>query len=99
MAGSRRRLSILQPLTARLDGTRDFDEHKKLLRVGVLSFVEHDTIILSANSLREVWQSQQLHCERDLIGISNRAASETELAVIALHVCRDGRRARACPFP
>src|SRR5262249_21237886 len=98
MAGSRRRLSILQPLAARFEGTRDLDEHKKLLRVGVLSFVEEDTIILFANSLREVWPLQQLHRERDLISISNRAASETELAVIPLHFCCDARRTCACPF-
>src|SRR6266545_368052 len=99
MAGSRRRLSISQPLIGCLDGTRDLDEHKKLLRVGVLSFVEDDTIILFANSLGQLWQSQQLCCERDLIGISNCAASKTELAVIALHVCGHAGRTRACPFP
>src|SRR5215831_4986497 len=98
MAGSRRRLSILQPLAARFEGTRDLDEHEKLLRVGVLCFVEEDTIILFANSLREVWPLQQLHRERDLISISNRAASETELAVIPLHFCCDARRTCACPF-
>src|SRR4030095_11882166 len=99
MAGSRRRLSISQPLIAGFHGTRDLDEHKKLLRVGVLSFVEDATIILSANSLGELWHSHQLRCERDLIGISNCAASETELAVIALHVCGDARRTRASPSP
>src|SRR4029453_5837731 len=99
MTGSRTRLSISQPLIGRLDGTRDLDEHKKLLRVGVLSFVEDDTIILFANSSGQLWQSQQLCCQRDLIGISNCAASKTELAVIALHVCGDAGCTRACPFP
>ena len=99
MAGSRRRLSLSPPLIGRLDGTRDLEEHKKLLRVGVLRFVENDAVILFANSLGKLRPPHQLHCERDLVGIGDRAAIETEMTIGALYVCRDAGRTRACPFP
>ena len=98
-ARTRRRLSQFEPLTMRFDRPRDFEQNKKLLRIGILSFVDNNAIVFGTNPLRHFRQTQQAGRERDLVRISDRATSETELAIITLHFRGHARRARACPFP
>src|SRR4030095_10164311 len=66
---------VLKQLAGSLYGPRDFEQNKKLLWIGVLSFVDNDTIILLTNALRHVRQTQQFGRGCDLIRVSDCAAS------------------------
>src|ERR1700730_226519 len=65
----------LKPLSGSLHRPRDFEQNKKLLGIGVLSFVDNDTIILLTDALRHVRQTQQFGRECDLIRVSDCAAT------------------------
>src|SRR5207244_2821546 len=77
----RRRLSILEPFARRVRRPRDFEKNKELLRIGVLSLVENDPVILFTNTLCDVWQTEQFSSERDLIGIGDRPAGASKIAI------------------
>ena len=89
VARLRRRLSILHETARCFRWSRDFDKHKKLLRICVLRFVEQDAMIIFANAPRDVRQPHQLARERDLVRVRNRATREAKIPIIALHFCRD----------
>src|SRR5690349_16634235 len=55
--------------------SRDFEQHKKLLRIGALSFIENYAIMFLANPLRHIRQTQQFSREGDLVAISDRTMS------------------------
>src|ERR1700730_5385344 len=75
-AGRRRVIAFgLKPLSGSLHRPRDFEQNKKLLGIGVLSFVDNDTIILLTDALRHVRQTQQFGRECDLIRVSDCAAT------------------------
>src|SRR4029077_16194042 len=97
MAGPRRIGFGLEPLGRRIRRPRDFEKDKELLRVGVLSLIENDAVILFANALRDVWQTEQFGGERDLIGIRDRAARESKVAIITLYVRCHAGSARVRP--
>src|SRR6266566_3927053 len=100
VAGRRRVLAFgLKPFAGSARRPGDFEQNKKLLRIGILSFIEKNAIILLTNPLHHVWETQQFGRQRDLIVISDRAMSQAELAIIALHFRGQARRAPACPFP
>src|SRR6266404_339900 len=97
-ARRRRCFSIFKPFTRRVRRPRDFEKNKELLRIGVLSLIENDAVIFFTNTLRDIWQTEQFGGERDLIGVSDRAARESKVPIIALHVRGHAGSARARPF-
>src|SRR5881396_2693100 len=93
VAGRRRVIAFgLNPF-AGAHGPGDFEQNKKLLGIGILSLIEKNAIILLTNALHHVWETQQFGRQRDLILISDRAMSQAELAIIALHFRGQARRA------
>src|SRR5207237_9322836 len=72
-------------------------EHKKLLRIGVLRFIENNAIILFANAPGYIRKPHQFSGERDLIGVPHQTALESKLAVIALHFGSNAKRTRVHP--
>ena len=98
MADSRWELSIFQPFAGRLWRPRYFHENEELLRIGVLRLVQDDAIIFLTDAFCNIRNAQQFRGERDLIGISDRAACESKVAVIALHFRGHTRCARARPI-
>src|SRR5262249_43842655 len=76
---------IFEPGAAGFQGSRDFQEHKKLLRIGVLRFVEDNSIVFFANALGYIRKPHQFSCQRNLIGVRDETSLEAKLAIIALH--------------
>ena len=68
-----------------------------MLRVGVLRFVQDDAIIFLPNSPNDIRLANQLDRKRNLIGIGDDAALKTEIAISALHLRRDTKRAGVHP--
>src|SRR5437879_4031323 len=97
-ARRRRCFSIFKPFTRRVRRPRDFEKNKELLRIGVLSLIENDAVIVFTNTLRDIWQTERFGSERNLIGIRDRAAGEAKIAIIALPVPCHAGRARARPY-
>src|ERR1700732_3684038 len=79
----------LKPASGRVGWPRDFQQYRKLCRIGVLRFIENHAEILFAHSLRRSRVLKQLICKRDLIGIRNNSSFQTKIAVVALNFHRD----------
>ena len=89
---------IFHPSAGCFRGARDLQQHKKLLRISVLRFVENDAVIIFANAAHYLWKPREFSSERDLVGIFDEAALESEFAVIALHFSSNTESARIDPI-
>ena len=85
VAGARRFGARLKPAAVGFGWPRQFEQNGELRWVGILRFVENDAEVLLAHAARGGRMLQQFICERDLIRVSDDAALQAEIAVIALH--------------
>ena len=98
VARPRRRLRLLRPETARGRRPRDLEEDAELLRGGVLRFVEDDPIMFLAYPPNDIRLAHERAGQRHLIRVSDQAALETEIAIRALHLRGDTKRAGVHPL-
>src|SRR5204863_4530284 len=91
-------LSCFQPLTSRLRRPRCWHENAELWRIGVRRLVGSGAIIFLTEAFCNIRDAQQFRGERDLIGISDRAACESKVAIITLHFRSHARCAPTRPI-
>ena len=84
-SGARRINFCLEPAAGRVGRSRHFQQNGKLRGIGILRFVENDDGIELTNAARRFRMLQEFIGERDLVVISDDAALEAEVAIIALH--------------
>src|SRR4029077_21084692 len=92
MTGPRWRSPGFQPAASRIRPARDFREDGELRGISVLRLVQYDAEVLFAQAPGCDRMLQQFIRERDLIGVSDEAAFDPEIAKIALHFGSDTER-------
>src|SRR6202011_657454 len=85
MAGLRRRGLGFQPAASRIGRASDLRKDGELRGIGVLRFVQYDVEVFFAQAPGRSRMLKQFIREGDLIGISDQAALDPEIAEIALH--------------
>src|SRR5262245_36766814 len=88
---------IFHPGAGCLDGARDLQQYKELLRISVLRFIENDAVIIFANTPHNR-KPHEFASKRHLVRILDEAVLESELAIIVLHFSSNTKRARIDPI-